>query len=361
MSTRLTRGHGWHALSGLFAIPVGVAGLFLAAPLLAGTASPSLTAAPGSGSPPPTKNPGVLHLTAAQAAQLHLRGTPIPAPSPVPAATTPAPSPGASTQPPDVLCVAVASQDTSGDVIPGRQAGFAIWVWLAGTVNGTATVSLAAAPSTLAASFTVCPSLIGNQCALTLTAGQLDEVQAAIAVPTSALGDTISLTAAGTSPQAAGIAAGSASVVAAFPPSPTPTPTPTHTPKPTPTHTHPAATPAPRTTVPAPAGVGLSLPPGTAPGSLPAGSLPLLPSPATNPGATFPKITPGPSTGPPAHEARMTDVSASFPLDTRLIGGQLVGLAVLAAAVTIAVARLSLRRPSPQHSKDPPASKDPAE
>jgi len=34
---------------------------------------------------------------------------------------------------------------------------------------------------------------------------------------------------------------------------------------------------------------------------------------------------------------------------------------VLAAAVTIAVARLSLRRPSPQHSKDPPASKDPAE
>jgi len=57
----------------------------------------------------------------------------------------------------------------------------------------------------------------------------------------------------------------------------------------------------------------------------------------------------------------MTDVSASFPLDTRLIGGQLVGLAVLAAAVTIAVARLSLRRPSPQHSKDPPASKDPAE
>jgi hypothetical protein len=54
----------------------------------------------------------------------------------------------------------------------------------------------------------------------------------------------------------------------------------------------------------------------------------------------------------------MTDVSASFPLDDRLIGGQLAGLAVLAAAVTIAVARLSLRRPSPQHSKDPPASKD---
>ena len=46
-------------------------------------------------------------------------------------------------------------------------------------------------------------------------------------------------------------------------------------------------------------------------------------------------------------------MSASFPLDKRLIGGQLIGLAVLAAAVTIAVARLSLRRPRPQHSKDP--------
>jgi len=46
-------------------------------------------------------------------------------------------------------------------------------------------------------------------------------------------------------------------------------------------------------------------------------------------------------------------VSASFPLDTRLVGGQIIGLAVLAAAVTIAVARLSLRRQRPQQSRDP--------
>ena len=91
MSTRLTRGHGWHALSGLFAIPVGVAGLFLAAPLLAGTASPGLTAAPGSGSPPPTVNPCVLHLTAAQAAQLHLSGLSTDAQAGT-AATTPTPA-----------------------------------------------------------------------------------------------------------------------------------------------------------------------------------------------------------------------------------------------------------------------------
>jgi hypothetical protein len=36
------------------------------------------------------------------------------------------------------------------------------------------------------------------------------------------------------------------------------------------------------------------------------------------------------------------------PVDARLIGGQLAGLAVLAAAVTIAIARLSLRTSKPQ-------------
>jgi hypothetical protein len=73
----------------------------------------------------------------------------------------------------------------------------------------------------------------------------------------------------------------------------------------------------------------------------------------TNPGLAFPKVSPEPhaSTTPPPF--RVTDVSASFPLDTRLIGDQILGLAVLAAAVTIAVARLSLRKQRPQHSRDP--------
>jgi len=44
------------------------------------------------------------------------------------------------------------------------------------------------------------------------------------------------------------------------------------------------------------------------------------------------------------------------PLDARLIGGQLAGLAVLAAAVTIAIARLSLRAPKPQEDTDAPPS-----
>jgi hypothetical protein len=49
---------------------------------------------------------------------------------------------------------------------------------------------------------------------------------------------------------------------------------------------------------------------------------------------------------PPAsrHPVHASDVSSTVPIDARLIGAQLVGLAVLAGAVTIAVARLSLRR-----------------
>jgi hypothetical protein len=37
------------------------------------------------------------------------------------------------------------------------------------------------------------------------------------------------------------------------------------------------------------------------------------------------------------------NVSATLPLDSRLIGGQIAGLAVLAAAIAVAIARLSLR------------------
>ena len=98
------------------------------------------------------------------------------------------------------------------------------------------------------------------------------------------------------------------------------------------------------------------LPPGTLPpGVLPSASLPALPDPATSLGVTFPNAspTPNPLPAPSAHPIRVADVSAQFPLDTPLIGGQIVGLAVLAAAITIAVARLPLRKQRPQHGKDP--------
>jgi hypothetical protein len=64
----------------------------------------------------------------------------------------------------------------------------------------------------------------------------------------------------------------------------------------------------------------------------------------------FPTVTPAPSPSRKStHQARrlagITQTSSALPLDPRLIGGQLAGLAVLAAAITMVVARLSLRTP----------------
>jgi len=67
-------------------------------------------------------------------------------------------------------------------------------------------------------------------------------------------------------------------------------------------------------------------------------------------GSAFPQVSPSPSasgataTRSHGHSTKMIDLSAGLPLDVRLIGGQVIGLAVLAAAITIAVARLSLRK-----------------
>ena len=95
-------------------------------------------------------------------------------------------------------------------------------------------------------------------------------------------------------------------------------------------------------------------------GGAAAPALGALPGPVAGsspPGASFPEVTPQPSMAPSPvalpgpQRARVANVSAQFPLDGRLIGIQVAGLAVLAAAVTIAVARLSLRRHAPRHGK----------
>jgi hypothetical protein len=80
-----------------------------------------------------------------------------------------------------------------------------------------------------------------------------------------------------------------------------------------------------------------------------------------NPVNLFPTVTPGSSASPnptsavpgSRHPRRVNAAVASaiLPLDPRLIGGQLAGLAVLAGAVAIAIARLSLRTPRPQNGK----------
>jgi hypothetical protein len=74
----------------------------------------------------------------------------------------------------------------------------------------------------------------------------------------------------------------------------------------------------------------------------------------SNPSALFPTVSPGAGNGsvglPPARShspVHAADVSSIVPIDTRLLGAQIVGLAVLVGAVTIAIARLSLRRRLP--------------
>ena len=114
---------------------------------------------------------------------------------------------------------------------------------------------------------------------------------------------------------------------------------------------------------------------GPAPTSTPVPTLPPT-TLAPVPGATitppslaglFPTVTPQPTSSSPAASgsaahsrtpARATQVSSALPLDPRLIGGQLAGLAVLAAAITMAVARLSLRTPQSAGPKAGQAGKN---
>jgi hypothetical protein len=96
-------------------------------------------------------------------------------------------------------------------------------------------------------------------------------------------------------------------------------------------------------------------------GGLNPGSSLLLPgpqSPTSSLGNLFPTVSPDPTPSPysailpSAHNVRVADAAATFPFSTRLIGSELVGLAVLAAALAIAIVRFSLRRPRAQHGKD---------
>jgi hypothetical protein len=80
---------------------------------------------------------------------------------------------------------------------------------------------------------------------------------------------------------------------------------------------------------------------------------------ASDPAGLFPTVTPSPASAAAsgnaaAHhaKARATSAGSTLPLNTRLIGGQLAGLVILAAAITIAVARLSVRPQRPDSTPD---------
>jgi DNA segregation ATPase FtsK/SpoIIIE, S-DNA-T family len=357
MSRRRATAHAFSVISGFIIIPASLAGVLLAGPASAAptaanpcaaqltAASASTTSPSAASSAPASPTPSVSAASptpapsSASPTSSPSSASPTPTPSsssptPSPSSSSPSPSPSPSTSSADTLCLTV--QALAASVQPSGQARYAIWVWLAGTVNGTAKVSIAAAPGKLTPSFTVCPATGGTSCSVALTAGQAVQLRAAVAVPKNAAGTHLTLTATGTSPQstASATASGSVLVSSAAPASGAGTGT--------------AGTGL------TPSGVGAQLPGTTLPeGALPSARLPLLPSPVTDPSLAFPQVTPSPDPTPASTPVKVNEVSASFPLSTRLVGGQIIGLAVLAAAITIAVARFSIRKPRPQHSRDP--------
>jgi hypothetical protein len=90
-------------------------------------------------------------------------------------------------------------------------------------------------------------------------------------------------------------------------------------------------------------GVGDSLP-GTSLSTLPGGYT--TPT-GSNPSSLFPTVSPHRGTAKKAKDAEAVTVSSTLPLDSSLMGGQLLGLVVLAGAVAVAVVRLSLRTGRP--------------
>jgi len=225
---------------------------------------------------------------------------------------------------------------SSRSVRPGGTASYEIWVW--STVTEAQGVSVTAVIGSVAhvdaPRFTVCPKPSGDVCTLgALPTGQSEVLVAASFVRKAASsGEQITLTATARASKARAFrSAATVGVIAAATPSSSASPDP-------------------------------SLPSST----LGSGSLPPLPngaltSPNGDPSGLFPTVSPAGSNSPSGaarqtsknlHRSNARDVSATLPLDTRLIGGQLAGLAVLAAAIAVAIVRLSLRRPRPHDGGD---------
>ncbi len=189
------------------------------------------------------------------------------------------------------------------------------------------TLSVAFAEDLGKAAFAVCPDADGKTCKLgNMPAAQADELEAGVPVKAkAALGEQIQLTAKVTAKGAKSFSASATDVVVVSPPPSTSTPQPS----PLPT--------LPPTTTPPISGTGPS------------------------PGNLFPTVSPSPTSGPSSlglpsvkpkrTAASVTDAADTVPLDPRLIGGQLAGLAVLAGGIAIAIARLSLRTPKAQDDK----------
>jgi len=214
----------------------------------------------------------------------------------------------------------------SSQVKPGNLASFAVWVWTRKAPGRNVSVALqvASAKALGAPRFSVCPILDSATCKLgTLATAQADELRAVVPVGAKAArNEQVQLTVTMTAKGAKSVSGWASDIVvrassATAPPGSTPT--------------------LPPTVLPGIPGTGVS------------------PRSPTNPSSLFPTVGPAPSTSPsplglPTVKPKkrlvhLTDAATTVPLDPRLIGGQLAGLAVLAGGVAIAIARLSLRSP----------------
>jgi hypothetical protein len=216
----------------------------------------------------------------------------------------------------------------STTVNPGGTSSFVVWVWStnADSSNVSVVTTIAAASYLTTPSFAICPSASGATCTIaSLPVGQVYELLVSVPVSTAApLGASVAFTATASATGALSYTASATEVVAAAS----------------------SATSSATSSVVPPL-VGLPPIPGTSVAPV-------------NPSQLFPVVTPSPGTGSlglPNARSRSTihavGVSSTVPIDARLIGAQLVGLAVLAGAVTIAIMRLSVRKRLPAPATPP--------
>jgi hypothetical protein len=229
-----------------------------------------------------------------------------------------------------------------GKVAPGHSARFAVLVWSTGAAAKGVSVHITASGShTGSPAFTVCPAKNGATCTIGgLPTGQTDELQVVVPVHRGArAGGHVHLSASASGSGATGDSSAASVPIGASASS---------------GGSGSGGTGSGGT---GSGGVGSggtgALPPATTGGGLPGVSVPAGgTSSAADPSGLFPTVSPSPSTSSAVPAARtqhkgrrvrMSDAAATLPLSPRLIGGQLLGLAVLAGAIAMAVTRLSLR------------------
>ncbi len=216
----------------------------------------------------------------------------------------------------------------SSSTAAGGTVTYSIWVWSTVAAKQVTASAAASAHAMRAPHFTLCPAAHGTSCSIgSLPANQAFELMVTDHIRAAANAGapiTLAITVSGAalSPAEAAVT----TVVGSTSQTPPSTPLPT-----VPTLPPVNLAPIPDATI-TPAGLS----------------------------GLFPTVTPKASPSGKASRARklagVTQTSSALPFDPRLIGGQLAGLAVLAAAITMVVARLSLR--TPQTSAGAKSGKD---